>query len=79
MRRGIAAEGSPAEVVTEGNIRAAYGAGSRVYSIDGLPAVLPAPFSEIEGAGLKLILVRHGETTGNSSAALLGRHRPGAE
>ena len=40
---GIAAEGSPAEVVTEGNIRAVYGAGSRVFSIDGLPAVLPRP------------------------------------
>ncbi len=40
---GIAAEGVPEEVITERHIRAVYGAGSAVYSIDGLPAVLPRP------------------------------------
>jgi len=39
----IAAEGTPAEVIIAENIRAAYGAGSAVYCIDGLPAVLPRP------------------------------------
>ncbi len=38
---GIAAEGTPAEVVSADNIRAVYGSGSAVYDIDGLPAVLP--------------------------------------
>ncbi|MCL2149533.1 MAG: ABC transporter ATP-binding protein [Dehalococcoidia bacterium] len=35
------AYGTPAEVVTQKNIRAVYGAGSVVHCIDGLPAVLP--------------------------------------
>ncbi len=39
----IHAEGTPAEVITDDNIRAVYGAGSHVYShpLSGLPAVLP--------------------------------------
>jgi iron complex transport system ATP-binding protein len=39
----IAAEGTPGEVITAENIRAVYGAGSAVYCIDGIPAVLPRP------------------------------------
>jgi iron complex transport system ATP-binding protein len=38
---GIKAEGAPSEVVTQANIREVYGAGSAVYTIDGLPAILP--------------------------------------
>ncbi|RJO62203.1 MAG: ABC transporter ATP-binding protein [Dehalococcoidia bacterium] len=37
----IKAEGTPAQVVTQENISEVYGAGSAVYSIDGLPAILP--------------------------------------
>jgi iron complex transport system ATP-binding protein len=37
----IRAEGTPAEVVTQANVREVYGAGSQVYSIEGLPAILP--------------------------------------
>jgi len=39
----IAADGAPAEVITQENISAVYGATSAVYCIDGLPAVLPRP------------------------------------
>jgi iron complex transport system ATP-binding protein len=38
---GIQATGAPCEVITEANIHAVYGAGSSVYCIDGMPAVLP--------------------------------------
>jgi iron complex transport system ATP-binding protein len=38
---GIKAEGAPSEVVTQSNIHEVYGAGSAVYTIDGLPAILP--------------------------------------
>jgi len=37
----IKAEGIPAQVITHENIREVYGAGSAVYNIDGLPAILP--------------------------------------
>jgi iron complex transport system ATP-binding protein len=37
----IVASGTPSEVVTQENVRGVYGAGSQVYSIDGLPAILP--------------------------------------
>ena len=37
----IKAEGTPAQVVTQENISEVYGAGSAVYEIDGLPAILP--------------------------------------
>ena len=43
----IKAEGTPAEVVTQDNIREVYGAGSAVYSIDGLPAILPKAGSSL--------------------------------
>jgi len=43
----IKAEGTPAEVVTQENIREVYGAGSAVYSIDGLPAILPRAGSSL--------------------------------
>jgi iron complex transport system ATP-binding protein len=43
----IKAEGTPAEVVTQDNIRQVYGAGSVVYSIDGLPAILPKAGSSL--------------------------------
>jgi len=39
----VVADGAPIEVITQDNIRTVYGAGSAVYSIDGLPAVLPRP------------------------------------
>ncbi len=38
---GIQAAGTPREVVSAGNIEAAYGPGSVVHYLDGLPAVLP--------------------------------------
>ena len=38
---GIRASGTPREVVSAENIRAAYGPGSVVHWLDGLPAVLP--------------------------------------
>jgi iron complex transport system ATP-binding protein len=44
----IKAEGTPAQVVTQENISEVYGLGSAVYSIDGLPAILPKA-----GASLK--------------------------
>jgi len=44
----IKAEGTPAQVVTQENISEVYGLGSAVYSIDGLPAILPRA-----GASLK--------------------------
>ncbi len=37
----IRAEGTPAQVVTQANVSAVYGAGSHVYNIDGAPAILP--------------------------------------
>ncbi len=37
----IVAEGFPSQVVTQENVTAVYGEGSHVYSIDGLPAILP--------------------------------------
>ena len=43
----IKVEGTPAEVVTQDNIREVYGAGSTVYSIDGLPAILPKAGSSL--------------------------------
>jgi iron complex transport system ATP-binding protein len=45
---GIAAEGTPACVITADNIRSVYGAGSAVYCIDGAPAVLPRAKKELE-------------------------------
>ena len=44
----IAAEGTPAQVITENNIRTVYGAGSAVYCIEGLPAVMPRPARVME-------------------------------
>jgi iron complex transport system ATP-binding protein len=44
---GIRAEGTPSQVVTQENIREVYGAGSSVYSIDGLPAILPKAGSSL--------------------------------
>ena len=46
---GIKTVGAPAEVVTQGNISEVYGAGSVVYSIDGLPAILPRAGSSAGG------------------------------
>ncbi|MCL2707156.1 MAG: ABC transporter ATP-binding protein [Dehalococcoidia bacterium] len=43
----IVAEGAPSQVVTPENIRTVYGGGSAVYSIDGLPAVLPRAGSSV--------------------------------
>jgi iron complex transport system ATP-binding protein len=43
----IKAEGAPSEVVTQSNIREVYGAGSAVYTIDGLPAILPRAGSSL--------------------------------
>jgi iron complex transport system ATP-binding protein len=47
----IYAEGTPAEVITDDNIKAVYGAGSYVYShpLSGLPAVLPSAGSSKYG------------------------------
>ncbi len=43
----IEAEGAPAAVITQANIREVYGAGSAVYTIDGLPAILPRAGSSL--------------------------------
>lgn len=47
----VVAEGAPAEVITQDNIRAVYGNGSAVHFIDGLPAVLPRPGREYKIRG----------------------------
>jgi len=48
----IVAEGAPVGVITQQNIRTVYGAGSAVYCVDGLPAVLPRPGRLADSDGL---------------------------
>ena len=43
----IKAEGTPAKVVTQDNIRKVYGTGSAVYNIDGLTAIFPKAGSNL--------------------------------